>query len=207
MEIKLSEEERRLRITDPGKLFPIFQKIYQREGELGLHKEHFWVVGLKYTGTLGYIELAAVGQPNRVAISPGDVYQLALMRCIRTVIVVHNHPGGQLVFSPEDLDLSDKLIQVGRMVDIDLADHIIITDKDYTSLRVLGLYDELYNSPKHVTDYIRQEMELVRVKSEARKKQWAIAYNLYNEGMAVDKISEITEIDVSDLRGILDIEN
>jgi len=53
---------------------------------------------------------------------------------------VHNHPSGDTEASEEDIGLTKRLAEVGEIMGIDVLDHIIVTDKDYLSLKGKGLF-------------------------------------------------------------------
>jgi DNA repair protein RadC len=56
------------------------------------------------------------------------------------VIFVHNHPSGDTEASEEDIGLTKRLVEVGEIMGIDVLDHIIVTDRDYLSLKGKGLF-------------------------------------------------------------------
>ena len=56
------------------------------------------------------------------------------------VIFVHNHPSGDTEAYEEDVELSKRLAEGGEIMGIDVLDHIIVTDKDYLSLKGKGLF-------------------------------------------------------------------
>lgn len=68
----------------------------------------------------------------------GEVYRDAVRACAAAVIVAHNHPSGDPSPSGEDLRISGELADAGRLLDIDLLDHLIIGRGRWTSLRALG---------------------------------------------------------------------
>ena len=65
-------------------------------------------------------------------------------------MLVHNHPSGNLQPSEEDKDITDRLIQSGRILHTEVLDHLIITEKTYLSFRDTGLMGELEKSLKYV---------------------------------------------------------
>jgi len=91
------------------------------------------------------------------------------MKNASRVIAVHNHPSGMLAPSEEDIDLTDRLIQVGKILDIVVADHLIISTTTYTSFRGNGLMDELEKSLKYVPTY--QVVEKIRKQEQLIAKQ------------------------------------
>jgi len=68
----------------------------------------------------------------------GEVYRDAVRTCAAAVVVVHNHPSGDPTPSGEDLRITAELAEAGRLLDIELLDHVIIGRGRWTSLRAVG---------------------------------------------------------------------
>lgn len=68
----------------------------------------------------------------------GEVYRDAVRRCAAAVVVVHNHPSGDPSPSAEDLRITAELAEAGRLLDIELLDHLVIGRGRWTSLRAVG---------------------------------------------------------------------
>lgn len=68
----------------------------------------------------------------------GEVYRDAVRACAAAVIVAHNHPSGDPSPSGEDLRITAELVEAGRLLDIEMLDHLIIGRGRWTSLRALG---------------------------------------------------------------------
>ena len=68
----------------------------------------------------------------------GEVFRDAVRACAAAVIVVHNHPSGDPTPSGEDLRITAELAEAGRLLDIELLDHLVIGRGRWTSLRSLG---------------------------------------------------------------------
>ncbi|MDP9468589.1 MAG: DNA repair protein RadC [Chloroflexota bacterium] len=74
------------------------------------------------------------GSPVRVA----EVFRDAVRRHAAALVVVHNHPSGDPAPSPEDLRITRELAEAGRLLDIELMDHLVIGHGRWVSLRALG---------------------------------------------------------------------
>jgi DNA repair protein RadC len=68
----------------------------------------------------------------------GEVYRDAVRTCAAAIIVAHNHPSGETTPSGEDLRITAELAEAGRLLDIELLDHLVIGRGRWTSLRALG---------------------------------------------------------------------
>lgn len=68
----------------------------------------------------------------------GEVFRDAVRRQAASVVVVHNHPSGDPSPSSDDLRITAELAEAGRLLDIELLDHVVVGDPDWASLRALG---------------------------------------------------------------------
>ena len=68
----------------------------------------------------------------------GEVFRDAVRRQAAAVVVVHNHPSGDPTPSADDLRITAELAEAGRLLDIELLDHVVIGAEGWVSLRALG---------------------------------------------------------------------
>jgi DNA repair protein RadC len=164
MQVKLTETEK-IRILNSEDIYSVMQKILMRENKIERNKEHFWIIGLAQNSRILYIELISVGTINQTLVEPMEVFSIALQKRTVKIILIHNHPSGGIKPSEEDKDITDRLIQVGNIINIEVIDHLIITEKTYNSFSDSGLLRELERSTKYVPPYMLQE----RIKKEAKE--------------------------------------
>ena len=143
MNVKLSEAHKKAAINSSGSIAVIMQQILKRENKLGRSQEHFWVIGLNTAGKILFIELIALGQQNRVTANPPDVFRMAIYKLAIKLIMVHNHPSGQIKHSHADKLFTDRIIKVAEIINIDVIDHIIITENQHFSFADAGIITEL----------------------------------------------------------------
>ena len=79
------------------------------------------------------------GTVNAINIRPAEIFMEAVRQNSPSIIVSHCHPSGNPTPSPEDIKVTGMLYEAGRLLDIQLLDHVIIGDNQYTSLRSLEL--------------------------------------------------------------------
>ena len=164
MNIKLTEAER-IKILNSDDLYGIMQKILLREHKIDQNREHFWVIGLENNHRILFIELISLGSVNKTIAEPMEVFSFALQKRAVKMVLCHNHPSGELKPSDADKDITDRLIQVGIIVETEVVDHLIISNKSYLSFKDIGLLEELEKSTKYVPPYVLAE----RIKKEATK--------------------------------------
>lgn len=79
------------------------------------------------------------GTVNAINIRPAEIFMEAVRQNSPSLILSHCHPSGNPTPSPEDIAVTGQLFEAGRLLDIQLLDHVIIGDNQYSSLRSLGL--------------------------------------------------------------------
>ncbi|MEN6565872.1 MAG: JAB domain-containing protein [Veillonellales bacterium] len=87
------------------------------------------------------ISVVSSGILNAAVVHPREVFQRALMSNSAAIILVHNHPSGDVTPSQEDIDLTKKLVKCGKIMQIDVLDHIILSCENYKSLKEANLLD------------------------------------------------------------------
>jgi len=101
-------------------------------------KEKFVTLYLDTKNQILKEELISVGSLNASIVHPREVFKSALMESSASVIMVHNHPSGDPSPSREDILVTEKLVEGGKLLGIDVLDHIIIGEGRYVSLKDEG---------------------------------------------------------------------
>ena len=104
-----------------------------------LKKECFIALYLNTKNCLLREEIVSTGSLNANIIHPREVFKSAILESAAALIIAHNHPSGDPTPSKDDLELTERLIKVGRLVGIELLDHLIIGDGRFVSLKERGL--------------------------------------------------------------------
>ncbi|MBK8944103.1 MAG: JAB domain-containing protein [Ignavibacteriae bacterium] len=79
-------------------------------------------------------EVISEGLLNSSLVHPREVFRGAIVATCANIIIAHNHPSGNLEPSREDINITKKLVEAGKIVDISVLDHVIFTDNGFTSL-------------------------------------------------------------------------
>lgn len=101
-------------------------------------KEEFWAAFLDNQNRLLSWERISTGTVNTTMIYPRELMEQALQRKASSLVIVHNHPGGNLTPSSPDIEITRHIAQAGRILGIRLLDHLIITADTYYSLKDAG---------------------------------------------------------------------
>ncbi|MDX1628893.1 MAG: DNA repair protein RadC [Fulvivirga sp.] len=100
---------------------------------LDLKHEEFWVILLNRANQVVKKQQISSGGVSGTVADPKIIFKLALDELASSIILVHNHPSGNLKASQADISLTKKLVEAGRMLEIPILDHIIFTDNAYLS--------------------------------------------------------------------------
>jgi DNA repair protein RadC len=98
-------------------------------------KEHFIVLYLNARNQLVYKETISIGTLNASLVHPREVFKPAIEHLAVSIIIAHNHPSGEVEASEADIMLTGRLADAGKLMGIELADHLIITNNDFKSIR------------------------------------------------------------------------
>lgn len=100
---------------------------------LGLDHEEAWVLFISNNGRLLAKEMISKGTLTATAIDNFTVLRRALLNNAAKIILLHNHPSGNPAPSVHDIDRTKKLRDACRLMDMELLDHIIVTDESFYS--------------------------------------------------------------------------
>jgi DNA repair protein RadC len=112
--------------------------IHQLHDMRHLAQEHVRVLLLDSHERLIGIETLYIGTMNITVLRIAEVFRPAILRNCPALLLAHNHPMGEATPSPEDIEMTRDLIAAGKLLDIRLVDHLIISPLDWTSLRRSG---------------------------------------------------------------------
>ena len=196
MNIALKPGDKKKKLSAP-EMYEIMQKILLRETRIDRNREHLWTISLDTGNRLLNIELVSMGSINKTIIEPMEVFSVPLQKRAVRLVIVHNHPSGQIMPSFADKDVTDRLIQCGLILNVPVADHLIIAEKTYYSFAESGLLAQLELSKKYVPDYKLKEQMRKAVEIEVKEKielnrTKEMAKSMKLKGYAAEEIAELT---------------
>jgi DNA repair protein RadC len=104
-----------------------------------LEQEHLRVLLLDTRNRLLRQVDVYVGSLNTSLVRIGEIFRDAIQRGAASMIVVHNHPSGDPTPSSEDVAVTRALVQAGRLLDVEVLDHVVVGRAGFTSLKAKGL--------------------------------------------------------------------
>lgn len=116
------------KITSPEDVAHIF--IPMLKDELS---EHFYIVSLNAANKIIRIDLISTGSLDSSIVHPREVFKVAIENSAKSIILVHNHPSGNPEPSNDDIAITKKLVEISKLMGINVFDHVIIAENKYTS--------------------------------------------------------------------------
>lgn len=102
-------------------------------------KEHFLILCLDTRNNLIKISSISTGTLDTNLVHPREVFKEAIQSLSSSIILVHNHPSGSPEPSEADIDITKRIVETGKVVGIDVLDHIIVTENKSFSFKEKGL--------------------------------------------------------------------
>ncbi|HEY5563481.1 MAG TPA: DNA repair protein RadC [Clostridiaceae bacterium] len=102
-------------------------------------KEYLKVILLNTKNLVISIEDVSIGSLNSSIVHPREVFSQAIKKSAASIVICHNHPSGDPTPSNEDINITKRLVESGKLLGIQLVDHLIIGDGVYISLKEKGL--------------------------------------------------------------------
>jgi len=103
-------------------------------------QEKLKVLGLNTKGRLERDETVFIGGINEIEISPANIFRMPIECGCKNIIIAHNHPSGDPTPSSSDIKMTEKICELGKVLEIELIDHIVVGDGRYISIRKLNKF-------------------------------------------------------------------
>lgn len=104
-----------------------------------LDQEELWVILLDTRNRVMKIAELYKGSLNSSVVRTGEIFRPAIELAAAAIIVAHNHPSGDPAPSPEDTRVTRQLVQAGKLLDIEVLDHLVVGDQGFVSMKERGL--------------------------------------------------------------------
>ncbi|WP_109831555.1 RadC family protein [Reichenbachiella versicolor] len=111
---------------------------YMKPHLMDLPHEEFWIIHLNRSNTIIKAEPVSIGGVSGTVVDPKIIFKRALEETSSYLVLIHNHPSGNLNPSKQDYHITQKLKQAGDTLDIRILDHVIFTDDGYFSFSENG---------------------------------------------------------------------
>lgn len=122
------------KITSPQDVIPFVQRLIGDED-----REIFLVLCLNTKNQIKAVHRCHIGSINASIVSPREVFKAAILNNAMCIMVAHNHPSGNCQHSREDVEVSKRLMECGKMLGIEVLDSLIVSPSNGISLREKGV--------------------------------------------------------------------
>lgn len=129
-ETKDSDRKRYNAVTSPDILFGILKSRI-----INFSKEHFFVISLDTRNNFIGIDEISVGTLTASLVHPRETFESAIKRHAAHIIISHNHPSGDTEPSEDDIKITRRLVDAGKIMGIEVLDHLIVTERSYFSFK------------------------------------------------------------------------
>lgn len=189
----LTPEPKR-QILNADDLYRIMQQVLLRAQKIDRGKEHLWVVAMANNYRVLRIELVGLGSPRALTVEPVDVFSFALQKQAVKIILVHNHPSGELFPSAADIDTTSRMVSVGKLVLCEVIDHLIISETSFYSFKEQGVLGHISQTGVDLTFQEVEEAKRMQREQAAKHKneKEETARKLLVRGMSAAEVAEIT---------------
>lgn len=127
-----TKAEDRPQIKNPDDAYDVLLKSWNKD-EINLCEE-FKIMLLDNQMRVMSLASVSKGGITGTAVDPRIAFAIALKRRATRLIMAHNHPSGSIKASPSDLELTKAFIKAGKILQIPVEDHIIVTENDFCSI-------------------------------------------------------------------------
>ena len=125
------------KIQSPEDVFNIAQKVIKASEYA---EENLWLITLDTKNNITGIFTVSTGSLNASIVHPREIFKRAVLQNAVSIIICHNHPSGDVTPSQEDINTTKRIYEAGKILGIELLDHVIIGDNKYTSLKERGVF-------------------------------------------------------------------
>lgn len=144
--LKLDQENEKITFKSPNDSGKYFASLLGGVKD----KERFLVAFLDNSNSIIELRTVSQGTTNMAVVYPRDILKMALANDCSSIMLSHNHPGGSLKASPEDVALTQRIVDIFRPLDIKVLDHIIVGGYSFSSMAENGV---LPNDRMDVANY------------------------------------------------------
>jgi DNA repair protein RadC len=113
----------------------VFLDLLTAEDDVDQGKEHFYVMHLDTRSRINMVELVTLGILTSSVVHPRETFRRAVMQGSAAIIVGHNHPSGEVDPSVEDMKVTKQLFEAGKLLGIELLDHIVFSPHAFFSFK------------------------------------------------------------------------
>lgn len=132
------EQKKYRTVTSPDRAITHIYSYFEKN-KLDWNREHFMIICLNVRNQINKIETVSIGTLTASLVHPREVFKIAINNNSAQIMLCHNHPSGETDPSEDDLKITRRLIEIGKIMGIEVIEHIIFTQDSYLSFREKNL--------------------------------------------------------------------
>lgn len=98
-------------------------------------REHCVILALSTKNHVTAIHTLSIGNLNSSIVHPREVFKVCILANAASFVIMHNHPSNDPTFSPEDVQLTQRLMKAAEIIGIECLDHVVVTHDAYLSMK------------------------------------------------------------------------
>lgn len=138
LRIELKYSDRHIKVVSPKNVYDVLKKDLT-----GKKQEHLFLLSLDSRRYLIAKDLITIGSVNETIVPIRDVFRIALEKGAVSIILAHNHPSGGAHPSTEDIQITKRVADAAKLMEIPLIDHVILAGSEYVSIKGLNILNNL----------------------------------------------------------------
>lgn len=197
MNVKPSTSKK-LRGLEPCEIYEIMQLLLLRETATDQTREQFWTIALDADNRILNIERVSLGSLESAELGPAGIFGVPLLKKASGLLLLQFCPGGEFSPGEDSIDLTDRLIQAGHLLQLPVLDHVLVSGQSYYSFAHSRLLRELENNSKYLLKHPMLKERQDKMATEQAKaigennRTRDIARAMKKSGAATEYIMEVT---------------
>jgi DNA repair protein RadC len=125
---------KKIKIVKSSDVYFLICSILKRQQPIDRDKEFLFVIGLKADNHIKYVDIVSIGNLKGTIATGREIFRSAVKLGSAAILICHNHPSGNIKPSQNDIELTNRMVEIGHFLDIPVLDHVIVTtDNGYYS--------------------------------------------------------------------------
>lgn len=174
--LKMTQDSEKIKFTSPKDAGAYFSSLLNNMRD----KERVLVAFLDNSNSIIEVKTISEGSTNMSVVYPRDILKMALANDCSNIMMAHNHPGGSTRASQEDIDLTQRIVNIFKPLDINVIDHIIVGGYSFSSMAENGT---LPNKSMDIANYKPMNLSDVHEQQEV--------YEMQRDDLSIDEDLEM----------------
>lgn len=141
MLVRLRKKQKKA-LTNTKDVHLFVWNIIRRKPPFDRQKEHVYVIGMSRSQQIIYVDWVSMGTVHGTVAEPREIFRMAILKGVSSIIMVHNHPSNNPKPSKQDLVVTEQVVAAGKIIGIQVLDHVIICESGHYSFYLDGKIGE-----------------------------------------------------------------